>query len=84
MVFLENESMIGGDIMQGRKPRPRTPDALARREKGRANTEREGSSAMAAMAERAHGWSRSGIPTVVEMVSLGSPRFAGHAGGRTR
>jgi hypothetical protein len=34
MVFLENKGMIGGDIMQERKPRPRTPDALARREKG--------------------------------------------------
>jgi hypothetical protein len=34
MVFLKNKGMIGGDIMQERKPRPRTPDVLARREKG--------------------------------------------------
>jgi hypothetical protein len=39
---------------------------------------------MAAMAERAHGWSRSGIPIAVEVALVGSPRFTGNAGGRTR
>jgi hypothetical protein len=46
--------------------------------------ERESSSAMAAMVERAHGWSRSGIPIAVEVALVVSPRFIEHAGGRTR
>jgi hypothetical protein len=39
---------------------------------------------MAAKAERAHSWSRSGVPTAVEVAPVGSPRFIGHVGGRTR
>jgi hypothetical protein len=39
---------------------------------------------MAAMAERAHGWSRSGIPIAVKVALVVSPRFIEHAGERTR
>jgi hypothetical protein len=70
--------------MPGHVSRSRTHDVLARREKGGANTERGGSPAMAVKVERAHGWSRSSVPTAVEVAPVGSPRFTGHVGRRTR
>jgi hypothetical protein len=70
--------------MSGHNSRSRTRNALARREKGGANTQREGSLAMLAKPEHAHGWSYSGAPTAVDVAPVGSPRCTRHVGGRTR
>jgi hypothetical protein len=53
VAFPSDEGTTGGNISSGHGSRSRTCNALARREKGGANTEREGSPAMAAKAERA-------------------------------
>jgi hypothetical protein len=83
-VFPGDESTTGGNISPGHGSRSRTRNTLTRREKGRANIEREGSPAMVAKAEHAPRWSHSEELTSVEVELMGAPHSTLHGGAGTR
>jgi hypothetical protein len=79
--FCEEEGTKGSSISPAWSSTSRTCYALAMRKKGGANTEREGSPAMA---EHAPWQSRSEELTSVEVESMGAPRFTRNSGTGTR